>query len=247
MPFTKFVTSDFVMESHVMDSIPKFLRTNSKPKCSRPTSYDFGVECFIGYSKLEWFITDSKLKFVIEPKSPIVSPKMHHSMELFFFIGFYWNLIDQKLSSIWCFGILVCCYQNCFFHWLWFFIYTDFQYKHPKSLLVSPFCVFAFRWWLLILWEFIPCIGRVFCLLMFTKMGFMSNLWMLTSNTILLGRQCYIFYKLNHCFLNFLECSFLPFVNQENMSPIEKGLILWFCWAHNVVFHYFIPIQYASS
>jgi hypothetical protein len=65
--------------------------------------------------------------------------------------------------------------------------------------------------------------------LVFTKMGFGSNLLILTNGTILLGRQYYILYRPNNHFLNFLVCSFLPFGNQKPMSHREKVFILLFC------------------
>jgi hypothetical protein len=48
-----------------------------------------------------------------------------------------------------------------------------------------------------------------FELLMFAKMGFGSNLLMLTNSIILLGRQYCILYRPNHHFLIFPVCSFL--------------------------------------
>jgi hypothetical protein len=84
-------------------------------------------------------------------------------------------------------------------------------------------------------------------LLMFTKMGFCSNLSMLTSSIILLARQYCILYEPNHHFLNFPMCFFLPFGNQRTMSLVEKILILWFCWVHNVVFHSLLLVQFATS
>jgi hypothetical protein len=74
-------------------------------------------------------------------------------------------------------------------------------------------------------------------LLMFTKMRFNSNLLMLISSIILMGRQYYNLYAPNHHLLNFLVCSFLSFGNQKTMSLVQKFLVLWFCWVHNVVFH----------
>jgi hypothetical protein len=81
---------------------------------------------------------------------------------------------------------------------------------------------------------------------MFTKMGFGSNLSMLTSSTILLGRQYCILYGPNHYFLNYLMCSFMPFRNQIIMFPIKKILILWFCWAHDIVFHCLIHVRFVA-
>jgi len=81
---------------------------------------------------------------------------------------------------------------------------------------------------------------------MFTKMGFGSNLSMLMSNIILLGRQYCILYKPNHHFLNFWVCYFLPFKNQITVSPIEKVLILWFYCAHNTVFHYLVFVRFVA-
>jgi hypothetical protein len=77
-----------------MDSIQKFLCANSKPKCSKPTSNDFGVEFSIRYSKLELFLSNSKSKFVVESKFPTILPKSYNLLESLFFIDFYQNLID---------------------------------------------------------------------------------------------------------------------------------------------------------
>ncbi len=35
--------------------------------------------------------------------------------------------------------------------------------------------------------------------------------------------------------------------NKRIVSPIEKVLILWFCWTHNVVFHCLVPIHFTTS
>jgi hypothetical protein len=79
-------------------------------------------------------------------------------------------------------------------------------------------------------------------LLMFTKMRFNSNLLMLISSIILMGRQYYNLYEPNHHLLNFLACSFLPFGNQKTMSLVQKVLVFWFRWVHNVVFHSLLPV-----
>ncbi len=82
---------------------------------------------------------------------------------------------------------------------------------------------------------------------MFTKMGFGSNLLMLTSNLVLLGRQYYILYKPNHHFLNFLVCFFIPSGNWRTIPPIKKILILWFCWTHNTMFHCLVLVHSITS
>lgn len=45
----------------------------------------------------------------------------------------------------------------------------------------------------------------------------------------------------------FQSIFFLSFGNQRAMSPIEKILILWFCWAQNIVFHCLIFVRFATS
>ncbi len=183
------------------------------------------------HSIIQSLLADSRLEFVTEPKFIITSLETCHLMEcqlfslflpksdgLKMFFGLVVLYFDFLMSSTRFFQLtlvfsvvqfLVKPYQKSFCESSLFF---EFSLCSPPPPMVASNPLGAF-----------PKYLQGLSLLIFTKMGFGSNLLMLTKSIVLLGRQYYILYEPSHHFLNFSVCSFLPFGNQKPMSPQKKS------------------------
>ncbi len=96
-PTTKSAISDYGMESSCVDSIPELMSANSKSKSLESTPTNYGVEFYVGYSKLELFFANSKLEFVVKLKIPTTSLKKCLSMELKLFGWFLPKSFKSKI------------------------------------------------------------------------------------------------------------------------------------------------------
>jgi hypothetical protein len=84
-------------------------------------------------------------------------------------------------------------------------------------------------------------------LLMFTKMGFGSNLLMLTKKYSIVGETILYFIWTEPSFFELSSVFFSTLWKPNNYAPIEKVLILWFCWTYNIVLHSLLHVQSTAS
>jgi hypothetical protein len=79
-----------------------------------------------------------------------------------------------------------------------------------------------------------------FNLLILTNARLGSKLVNVTSNTILLNNTYFILYGPNHFLANFPRCDLLPFGNHRTKSLNLKCFLVFFCWFHKDLFHYYV-------
>ncbi len=98
------------------------------------------MESFIGYSKLELFLVDSKLEFVAKLEFPIVSLKRCLLVDFQFFNRSLSKLVEPKLlSSLVGPYIIYLMLVTIFFQLIMVFGLVRFLVKYPENLLLSPY------------------------------------------------------------------------------------------------------------